>query len=60
MTTRNRREAHPSRVTAAYESSTVSFLLREGATFGDLAEHLGGMEDRHGRGPIAVGVKFDA
>jgi hypothetical protein len=33
---------------------------RKSTTFGDLAEELARMEDRHGRRPIAVGVKFDA
>jgi hypothetical protein len=49
-----------SRVTAVYEDNALSFPLKRGATFSDLADHLAQIEERSGRKPIAVDVKFDA
>jgi len=48
------------RVTAVYEDKVSSFALKKGATLSDLADHLAQIEERSGRMPIAVGVRFDA
>jgi len=47
-------------VTAVYEDKISSFSLTQGATLGDLADHLAQAEEKIGRKPIAVGIKFDA
>lgn len=49
-----------SRVRAVYDGDALSFVLKGGATLRDLADHLAQIEDRSGRKPIAVDVKFDA
>jgi hypothetical protein len=54
------RAARQSRVTAIYEDKVSSFSLKHGATLSDLADHFAQIEDRSGRKPVAVDVKFDA
>jgi hypothetical protein len=49
-----------SRVTAVYDDKIASFTLKTGATLSELAAHFAEIEDRSGRKPVAVDVRFDA
>jgi len=60
MRTLTNETTRQTRVTAIYEDKISSFALKKGATLSDLADHLAEIEERSGRRPIAVDVKFDA
>jgi hypothetical protein len=48
----------PSRVTAVFEGSLLSFMLPGGTTFEDLADRLDHIGDRIGGRVVALKVKF--
>ncbi len=48
----------PSRVTAVFEGSLLSFMLPGGTTFEDLADRLDHTGDRIGGRVVALKVKF--
>lgn len=50
----------PSRVTAVFGHSALTFTLSKGATLADLADRLNHPGRRHEGAPVAVGVKFAA
>ena len=47
----------PSRVTAVFQISKLSFDLARGATFAQLADHLGRLGETHGGLPLSVDVR---
>jgi len=47
----------PSRVTAVFQISKLSFDLARGATFAQLADHLGRLGETHGGRPLSVDVR---
>jgi hypothetical protein len=47
----------PSRVTAVFQISKLSFDLARGATFAQLADHLGRLGETHGGPPLSVDVR---
>jgi hypothetical protein len=47
----------PSRVTAVFQDSRLSFDLARGATFAQLAERLGRLGEAHGGLPLSVELR---
>jgi hypothetical protein len=53
----NKSAQKPSRVTAVFQDSRLSFDLARGATFAQLAERLGRLGEAHGGGPSSVELR---
>ena len=53
----NKSAQKPSRVTAVFQDSRLSFDLARGATFAQLAERLGRLGEAHGGGPLSVELR---
>ena len=50
----------PSRVTALFGHSALTFTLSKGATLADLADHLDHPGRRHQGSPVAIDITFAA